>query len=266
MADLTVTASQVAIQMTRESQIRSRTCAVAITAGQAIYYDTNGKVNPADADGGNPLYQFDGIALDTCAAGEVTRVIEEGWMDGYDLSGLAYNADVWLSTTPGALATAPPVAGAAVKVARVDWRNDAGGSFGRLLRINRHPLVDSARNTKIAVVPLVGATVQGGVQSWQNPEGASILVQRTLLNVTTQSTGAGTVSIGTTATSATTSSANLLDTLSVAAAGLFDNITDKGTNGKSRQSLAAGKWVTIASASGDVTGMVANLYIEYILA
>jgi len=91
-----------------------------------------------------------------------------------------------------------------------------------------------------------------------------VIVTGVLVDVTTQSSGACTISIGTSATG-TTSSANLIDTLSVAAAGSFDNITDKGTNGKSRQRLAVGSYVTGSTASGASAGLVGNAYITYIV-
>lgn len=123
---------------------------------------------------------------------------------------------------------------------------------------------DADRIPVIAKVALGVGTSGGGVFAWQNPESTSIIIDRILLNVTTASTSAGTVDVGTTASSATTSSDNLIDGLDVnAATGLFDNITDKGTNGKSRQLLASGKWVTASQASGAVAGLVGYAYISY---
>jgi len=123
------------------------------------------------------------------------------------------------------------------------------------------------RLVKVAKVALGAADTGGGVLSWQNPEAGAIIVQRIIVDVTTVATGACSVSFGTTAASATTSSANLIDTLDVhSATGTFDNITDGSTNGKARQKLAAGKWVTGSKASGAAAGLVGSVYIEYILA
>jgi len=58
---------------------------------------------------------------------------------------------------------------------------------------------------------------------------------------------------------------NLIDTLSVAAVGIFDNVTDKGTNGKTRQRVAPGQVVTGSTASGASAGLVGNLYLDYVL-
>jgi hypothetical protein len=120
------------------------------------------------------------------------------------------------------------------------------------------------RTVKVARVALAEVDTAGGVFAWANPEATSIIVTRVVLDVTTAATGACTIDVGTTATSATTLSDNLIDGLDInAAAGVFDNITDKGTNGKARQKLAAGKWVTGSKASGASAGTVGFAYIHY---
>jgi hypothetical protein len=121
---------------------------------------------------------------------------------------------------------------------------------------------------KIAVVVLAGnADTGGGVGAWQNPEGATIIIDRLEVYGTTVATAACTLDAGTTAVSAATSSDTLIDGLDInAATGIFDNITDKGTNGKSRQTLASGKWVTFSRATGASAGFVGTAYIHYHLA
>jgi len=116
---------------------------------------------------------------------------------------------------------------------------------------------------KVARVALAAARTGGGVLGWANPEGVSILINSVMLDITTQSTGASTIDVGTTATNATTSSDNLIDGVSGAAIALVNNGSDGGTNGKTRQKLASGKWVTASEASGDVTGIAGYAYIEY---
>ncbi len=125
------------------------------------------------------------------------------------------------------------------------------------------------RVIKTAVFSLAGAALQAGVLAWQNPEAVAVIIQRSILHVRTVATGAGTVDIGVTPTSATTESDTLLDGIDVnAATGVFDSMNaalDAGANAKA-QLVAAGKWVTAKSKTGDTTGMVAEVYIEYILA
>lgn len=124
----------------------------------------------------------------------------------------------------------------------------------------------ATRVPKVARVALGTGTSGGGVFAWQNPEAGAIAVTRVLLDVTTAATAAATVDVGTTATSATTSSDTLIDGLDVnAAAGLFSNLKNPGTNGKADQRLASGKWVTASQASGAVAGLVGYAYIEYVV-
>lgn len=118
------------------------------------------------------------------------------------------------------------------------------------------------------VITLATGTSGGGVLSWQNPTGESIHVKDVALNVTTKATAAATVDVGTTATSATTLSDNLIDGLDVGtAAGFFSSLDSNGTNGKKGgQVLAAGKWVTGSQASGAVAGLVGVALITYVRA
>lgn len=122
------------------------------------------------------------------------------------------------------------------------------------------------RVVKVDKVALAAVDTGGGVFSWQNPEGAAIIVERVVLDITTPSTGACTVDVGVTATSGTTLADNLLDGQSLATAAVLDNIENQGTNGKSAGRLASGKWVTASVASGASAGLVGSAYIHYIIA
>jgi hypothetical protein len=123
-----------------------------------------------------------------------------------------------------------------------------------------------ARLKKVARVALAALDTAGGVLSWANPETTAIIINRFTVDTTTKSTGASTVSFGTTAVSATTLSANLMDGTDLGtAAGTFDNIQNAGTLGKPLQKLAVGKWVTGSKATGAAAGLVGFCYIEYML-
>jgi hypothetical protein len=105
-------------------------------------------------------------------------------------------------------------------------------------------------------------TTAGGVLSLANPEGRDLYVTRLILNVATQSTGAAAVDAGI-AANGSTSSDTLIDGLSVATAGVFDNVKNGGTNGKAGQKWASGQYLTI-TASATTAGMVAEAIIEYV--
>ncbi len=117
---------------------------------------------------------------------------------------------------------------------------------------------------KIVAVALAAVDTGGGIVSWVNPEVGAIVVTGIVLDVTTVATAACSVSAGTTVVSATTSSANLIDTLDVhSATGAFSNFSNPGSGGKTLQRLAAGGWVTVSKASGASAGIVGNAYISY---
>ncbi len=120
---------------------------------------------------------------------------------------------------------------------------------------------------KCAKVALPAADAAAGVLSWQNPESSAIVITRMVLDVTTAATAACTLDVGTDGDGRGSSDV-LLDGLDVnAAAGVFDNIADKGTNGKERQRLDAKggttDYVTASKASGATAGLVGNAYIFY---
>lgn len=116
-------------------------------------------------------------------------------------------------------------------------------------------------------VPLGALDVAGGLLSWQNPEtGRDIAILGIELDVTTKTTAACTGDFGTTPTSGATLSDNLIDGLDLnAATGFFNNTEDKGTNGKSKQRLGVGKWLTGSKASGAAAGLVGFAFIQYIV-
>lgn len=99
--------------------------------------------------------------------------------------------------------------------------------------------------------------------SVQNPERTAVIAELSYIHIRTGSSAACTVDIGTATTDVT--SDNLMDGLSVNAAAntIYDNITDKGTNGKSRQYVAANSYFTAYVASGNANGLVADVYFNY---
>jgi hypothetical protein len=131
--------------------------------------------------------------------------------------------------------------------------------------INKATLLASTdRVTKIVKVALGALDAGGGVLAWANPESTSIIVTRLVLDITTKATGACTLDAGTTASSATTVVDTLIDGVDAGTAiGTFDNISDASTNGKSRQKLATGKWVTVSMKTGAAAGIVGFAYIHY---
>jgi len=150
--------------------------------------------------------------------------------------------------------------------------NSAGGAF-----IPDSPQLDGDpvgsmfrdRVVKTAAVYVNGTQLHGmtnGVQGWQNPEATAILIHRVICDITTVATGACTLDIGYTATSAVTTSDTFLDGIDAnAAIAVFDSMNaalDSGANANC-QKAAIGKWVTVDEKTGDATGMIAVVYIQY---
>lgn len=105
MADITLTAAQIAPVFPDSAEIYDFIAAVTITAGQAVYINSSGKVALCDTNAAG-AQQFRGVALNGGGAGQAISVLKEGHVYGYDLSGLAYDAPVFASDTAGALGTA----------------------------------------------------------------------------------------------------------------------------------------------------------------
>lgn len=114
---------------------------------------------------------------------------------------------------------------------------------------------------KVALTAAAGTTA-GAVLSLANPEGASLIVTRLVLDITTAGPASTTVDAGI-AADGTTSADNLIDAGPVSAIGVIDNIEDGGTNGQAVFKWTSTQFLTI-TASAALTGLVGNAYIEYI--
>lgn len=101
----------------------------------------------------------------------------------------------------------------------------------------------------------------GDVLSLLNPFGGRAVILDFVLDITTKSTGAASVDAGV-AAGATTTSDTLIDGLDVnAAAGIFDNIDNKGSNGLRGVAWASNQYVTI-TPTASVAGLVGTYYID----
>lgn len=138
-------------------------------------------------------------------------------------------------------------------------------STGALKLVAKDTIIPQRAIELFVKVPLSGTAIHTASTNWQNPELGSIMITRVVLNITTASTGASTLDIGYTPTSATTTSDTFLDGVSGTPAAVFDSADaglDSGAN-DAAQIAAAGKWVTFNQATGDTTGLIGNAYIFY---
>ena len=105
MADIALTAAQVAACYPEKAEIIDMIAVEAITQGQAVYQTTAGKAGVADANGAGKQ-QFRGIALNAAGAGQAVSVLKNGHCYGFTVSSLNGDALLYLSDTAGALADA----------------------------------------------------------------------------------------------------------------------------------------------------------------
>lgn len=104
--------------------------------------------------------------------------------------------------------------------------------------------------------------------AWQNLSGDDLLVSLTRIDMTTGQTTSMAVSVGV-STVSTTLDVNLIDSCSVAPTpAVYDNITDKGTSGKSHQKLPANNWITCSTgnSTASAASFRGNLYLDVIKA
>jgi hypothetical protein len=99
------------------------------------------------------------------------------------------------------------------------------------------------------------ADTAGALAAVANPFGRSFYITDTILVVTTQSSGACTVSVGC-AANATTLNATLISGQSVATAGMFG-----GALIANRQIWTSGLFLTASTASGASSGLVGRLLV-----
>lgn len=122
-------------------------------------------------------------------------------------------------------------------------------------------LTDQKGAHKVALAAVAGAA---GALSLVNPEGVDLIITRLVLDITTPTTGACTLDAGV-GSGATTSYDTLIDGLDAnAAAGVFDNVENQGTNGKSAVRWESDGYLTISEKTGAIAGLVGNAYIQYV--
>lgn len=105
MADIAVTAAQVARIFPDRDEAYDFIAGATITAGQPVYFSTTtGKLGVADANAGSNADQFRGIAINGGGAGQAITVLMRGFVGGYTLTSQSYDDPLYLSDTAGTIA------------------------------------------------------------------------------------------------------------------------------------------------------------------
>ena len=102
MAVIALTAAKIARVFPEKDLVFDFIAAAAITAGQAVYINSAGKVDLADASVAGTSRAV-GIALNAAGAGQAVSVLMRGHIAGFTLSGMAYDAIAYVSDTTGSL-------------------------------------------------------------------------------------------------------------------------------------------------------------------
>jgi hypothetical protein len=109
--------------------------AEAIEAGAAVRIDTAGKFTGANGTTTteNRIY---GIALKSVPAGMAVTALRRGVLDGFALSGLAYDAIVYLSDTDGTLGSTAGTVSTIVGRVIPAWATTLGTAADKLLFVD----------------------------------------------------------------------------------------------------------------------------------
>ena len=110
----------------------SAPAAVAITAGQAIQLNSSGKWALAKATTA-ALARRVYIADRTVLAGQSVTGYRYAQIDGFDVSALAYNAQIFLSDTDGALADAAGTVSTVVGHVIAGWAQPLGTAADKII-------------------------------------------------------------------------------------------------------------------------------------
>lgn len=97
------TTREVNVVFAEVAEIRDFKEAEPLAVGDVVYLNTAGKVGKADANASGKQ-QARGIVVKK--QGSAVSVMKYGYLGGFDISGLAYDAQVFLSDTAGSLDTA----------------------------------------------------------------------------------------------------------------------------------------------------------------
>lgn len=104
MTDLALTAAQIALTNPKDAEVGFAVCAAAVTAGQSLFVDTDGKADLADANVSG-AQQTRALALEAGGIGQTISILHRGRVYGFTIT-QAYDAPIFQSDTVGALADA----------------------------------------------------------------------------------------------------------------------------------------------------------------
>lgn len=135
MADIALTTAN-RIEVIQSLHQKTLPAAEAITAGAPVRLDTStGKFTNANGTTA-PEARVWGIATRTVVAGEPVTAIRKGYLDGFALSGSAYDAALYLSDTDGRIADAAGTVSVVVGRVFPGTATTLGTAYDKLLQVD----------------------------------------------------------------------------------------------------------------------------------
>lgn len=123
--------------------VHSKVCGVALASGDPAYEDaTTGKMLKASSETSAATAQFAGLVLEAKGIGQATALLSAGEVGGFDLSGLAYGALVYLND--GVIGTTAGTHSVVVGRVVASAVQDSTGALRKLLKISVNNLVTIA--------------------------------------------------------------------------------------------------------------------------
>ena len=124
-------------------------------------------------------------------------------------------------------------------------------------------LQDVAEMAKCVEVPLVAGAADAIIGYWSNPLGKPCVVSKVLVRLKEAGgTATSVIDVGT-ARAKTTGSDNLIDGADANAVALYDNVTNKGANGKTLQFLPEDSFVTAQLKVEKADDLEGSMFITY---
>lgn len=105
MTDLAITTANIEVVKPEDAEIIQWCLAEAVTAGQPLFLDSDGKGQLADANAAGER-QARCLSLQAGAAQQIISCLKRGYVEGFILTDQAFDDPIFLSDTVGVLADA----------------------------------------------------------------------------------------------------------------------------------------------------------------
>ncbi len=103
MTDLAITAANISVVKPEDAEIVQVVVAEVVTAGQPLFFDSNGKGQLADANASGEQ-QARCLTLEAGVANQSISCLKQGYVEGFTLSSQSFDDPIFVSDTVGVLA------------------------------------------------------------------------------------------------------------------------------------------------------------------